>query len=89
MRLTTLILAAVKTGYIIFLTSPRNSPAAHQALFKRLACRILVTPDPIPPSTAPVLKAVQPRHLTIPHVEELLEKNFPEYGYTRSFDEAR
>ncbi|KAK4240084.1 hypothetical protein C8A03DRAFT_42370 [Achaetomium macrosporum] len=35
-RLTALILAAVKTGYAIFFTSPRNSTAAHQSLFERL-----------------------------------------------------
>ncbi|KXX74575.1 Linear gramicidin synthase subunit D [Madurella mycetomatis] len=88
-RLTALILAAVKTGFVIFLTSPRNSPAAHQALFERLACHVLVTPDPVPGPAAPVLKAVQPRHLTIPPVNELLEKKFPEYRLTKSFDEAR
>lgn len=88
-RLTALILAAVKTGYVIFLTSPRNSPAAHQALFERLECRVLVTPDPAPPPAAPVLKAVQPRHLHIPPVKDLLDNKSPPYRCTKSFEEAR
>jgi acyl-CoA synthetase (AMP-forming)/AMP-acid ligase II len=88
-RLTALVLAAVKTGYVIFFPSPRNSPAAHQALFERLSCGVLVTPDPVPPPAGPVLKAVQPRHLNIPPVNELLETKYAEYGYTKSFEEAR
>ncbi|KAK4246240.1 putative nrps-like enzyme protein [Corynascus novoguineensis] len=88
-RLTALILAAVKTGHFVFFTSPRNSPVVHQALFDRLSCTILITPDPVPTPSVPVLEAVQPRHLTIPRVDELLDKMYTEYHYAKSFVEAR
>lgn len=88
-RLTALILAAVKTGYVIFFTSPRNSPAAHQALFERLECRVLVTPDPVPAPAAPALELIKPRHLILPQVDELLGKDHPKYPYNKSFEEGR
>ncbi|CAN8100800.1 unnamed protein product [Discula destructiva] len=47
--LTALVFACVKVGYVLFLTSPRNSPAAHKSLFQSLKCRTLVTTEPTPP----------------------------------------
>ncbi|KAK3308608.1 uncharacterized protein B0T15DRAFT_391903 [Chaetomium strumarium] len=89
-RLTALILAAVKTGYVIFFTSPRNSPAAHQSLFDRLRCRVLLTPDPVPAPAEPVLEAVvELRRLAIPPADELLSRKYPHYGYSKPFEEAR
>jgi acyl-CoA synthetase (AMP-forming)/AMP-acid ligase II len=88
-RFTALILAAIKTGYVIFLTSPRNSAAAHQALFDRLSCDVLVTPDPLPAPAEPVLEQIRPRHLRIPSIDKLLNDKYPEYRYAKSFEEAR
>ncbi|KAK4114682.1 acetyl-CoA synthetase-like protein [Canariomyces notabilis] len=88
-RFTALILAAIKTGYVIFLTSPRNSAAAHQALFDRLSCGVLVTPDPLPAPAEPVLEQIRPRHLRIPSIDKLLNDKYPEYHYAKSFEEAR
>ncbi|KAK4237128.1 linear gramicidin synthase subunit D [Achaetomium macrosporum] len=88
-RLTALILAAVKTRYVVFFTSPRNSPEAHQSLFVRLQCGILLTPDPVPAPAVTVLEAVKPRKLTIPPADELLSKTYPHYDYSKPFEEAR
>ncbi|KAL2192323.1 hypothetical protein P885DRAFT_73107 [Corynascus similis CBS 632.67] len=88
-RLTALILAAVKTGHAVFFTSPRNNRAAHQALFDRLSCTILITPDRVPVPSVAILEAVRPRHLKIPRVDELLDKPYTEYHYAKSFVKAR
>lgn len=72
------------------MTSPRNSPAAHRALFDRLQCRILITTDPMPPSTRVILDAVNPlKTLTVPSVEDLLAKIHPAYVLDKSFQEMR
>ncbi|OTB17014.1 hypothetical protein K445DRAFT_311453 [Daldinia sp. EC12] len=88
-RFTAFILASIKTGYVSFLTSPRNSPAAHRSLFDSLKCRTLVTTDPAPPSISSILKAVDPRQLIVPSVEELLEKSYPHFSFDKTFEEAR
>ncbi|KAI0835425.1 putative NRPS-like enzyme [Hypoxylon sp. FL0890] len=88
-RLTALVLGAIKAGYVILLTSPRNSPAAHRGLFDSVKCRTLVTTDPAPPSVISILEAVKPRQLTVPSVEELLEKPYPHFPFTKTFEQAR
>ncbi|SPQ27494.1 2d27d111-a7df-4dfd-b53e-66ee884047f0 [Thermothielavioides terrestris] len=88
-RLTALMFAAAKTGYVVFLPSPRNSAAAHQALFETLQCRLLATPDPVPAPAVAALEAVKPRHLTVPGVEELLHKDYPPYVSGKVFEKAR
>ncbi|KAI0883762.1 putative NRPS-like enzyme [Annulohypoxylon maeteangense] len=88
-RLTALLFAAIKAGYVLFLTSPRNSAAAHRGLFDALNCRNLVTTDPRPPSILPILEAVNPRQLITPSVEELLEKSSPHFILDKTFDQTR
>ncbi|CAJ2510882.1 Uu.00g065070.m01.CDS01 [Anthostomella pinea] len=100
-RLVALGLAAIKAGYTVgavvprhgsltlFLTSPRNSPAAHRALFESLECRTLVTTDPTPPSALPILEAVNPTQLTAPSVDDVLGISYPPYVYEKTFQEAR
>ncbi|KAI0147409.1 putative NRPS-like enzyme [Xylariaceae sp. FL1272] len=88
-RLVALALAALKAGYTLFLTSPRNSPAAHRALFESLECRTLVTTDPTPPPALAIVEAVNPRKLTAPSVDELLSTSYPPYVYEKTFQEAR
>ncbi|KAI1763791.1 putative NRPS-like enzyme [Hypoxylon sp. FL1150] len=88
-RFTALILGAMKAGYVLFLTSPRNSPAAHRGLFSSLKCRTLLTTDPAPPSVHSILEAVQPRKFTIPSIESLLEENYPHFNFDKSYEQAR
>lgn len=74
----------------IFVTSPRNSPAGHQALFAHLQCQILITTDPIPLPAQTVIDAVKPaRHLTVPSLDELLNKDSPPYVLNKTFEELR
>ncbi|KAG8165775.1 hypothetical protein KVR01_004327 [Diaporthe batatas] len=87
-RLTAMILASVKTGYTLFPTSPRNSPAAQKFLFETLKCRILVTTDPTLPSVLPILDVVKPRCLTVPTIDELLTEH-PPFVYEKPFDAGR
>ncbi|KAI1324258.1 putative NRPS-like enzyme [Xylariaceae sp. FL0255] len=88
-RLIALLLACVKTGYGLFLTSPRNSPEAQRSLFKKLNCETLVTTDPTPQPALAVIEAVKPRHLAIPNIAELRAKHHPLYIYNKTFEEGR
>ncbi|KAL6884739.1 putative NRPS-like enzyme [Trichoderma evansii] len=87
-RYVVLLLAAVKAGYVLFLTSPRNSVAAHRSLFDQLKCKTLLTSDPVPPPVLPVIDAVKPRHLIVPSVDELLTKQYPSFMLDKTFQEA-
>ncbi|KAH7310811.1 NRPS-like enzyme [Stachybotrys elegans] len=90
LRYIALTVAAVKTGSVIFVTSPRNSPAAHRALFEKLQCTTLVTTDPMPPPAAPIVQAVHPRVLTIPSLDEVIHKQHAVYPYHKTlYDAAR
>ncbi|KAI1392428.1 putative NRPS-like enzyme [Hypoxylon trugodes] len=88
-RVSALALGAIKAGYALFLTSPRNSPAAHRKLFDSLKCQVLITPDPTPPPALPAIEAVKPRVLAVPSVEELLEKSYAHFPFEKTFEEAR
>lgn len=73
----------------LFLTSPRNSPAAQRSLFEALKCRTLLTSDSKLPSVLPILDLVKPRCLTIPSLDELLEESFPLFAYNKAFEAGR
>ncbi|KAI1747666.1 hypothetical protein F4782DRAFT_417041 [Xylaria castorea] len=89
-RFTALLLAAVKTGNGLFLTSPRNSPAAHSSMFERLGCNVLVTPDPAPSSALPVQEAVNNcRTIMIPGIDELLGATSPPYSSEKTLEGSR
>ncbi|KAK6821156.1 acetyl-CoA synthetase-like protein [Apiospora arundinis] len=88
-RIPALTIAAVKTGYSLFLTSPRNSAEAHRSLFESLSCKTLITTAPTPPPAQVILEAVAPRHLTVPSVDELLHTAFPPCEYQKTLEEGR
>ncbi|KAI0473627.1 putative NRPS-like enzyme [Xylariaceae sp. FL0804] len=89
LRYIGIMLAGMKTGYGVFLTSPRNSPAAHRALFESLKCRTLVTSHPTPPAAQGVIEAVDPQILAAPSVDELLGTTYEPYSCTKSLDQAK
>jgi acyl-coenzyme A synthetase/AMP-(fatty) acid ligase len=62
---------------------------AHINLFNLLECRIIVTPNPWPQAVAAIVAAHDIEVLEIPTVEELLNKSYPPYAYTKSFEDAR
>ncbi|KAI0172477.1 putative NRPS-like enzyme [Hypoxylon sp. FL1284] len=88
-RLIAFGLAAIKAGYVMFLTSPRNSPAAHRGLFSSLKCRTLITTDPTPPTVPTIIEAVTPRKLTTPSVESLLGERYSHFAFDKSLEQAR
>ncbi|KAE8363507.1 hypothetical protein BDV27DRAFT_129836 [Aspergillus caelatus] len=89
LRYPALVLGAVKAGYRMFLTSPRNSVAAHGSLFKRLECTKLVSPVPQPPPVKAILEA-QPTLdvLDVPSVEDLINKDYPHFELSKTYLEA-
>ncbi|TRX88381.1 hypothetical protein FHL15_010694 [Xylaria flabelliformis] len=86
LRLTALLLAAIKTNYVIFFSSPRNSPAAHKALLESLKCKTLVTISPAPPPALTILEVAQLQKLTIPEVDELVSKVYEHYKCDRTYE---
>lgn len=72
----------------LFLTSPRNSAAAHRSLFEALKCQTLVTTNAVPPSAQMIIQAVQPHQLIIPSVDELLSETYSMVAYNVSFKDA-
>lgn len=73
----------------LFLTSPRNSPAAQRSLFESLKCQTLITSDSKLPPVLPILEVVKPRCLTIPSVDELLKESFPSFAYDKTYEAGR
>lgn len=68
----------------LFLTSPRNSAAAHRSLFETLKCKTLITTDP----KVSILDAVQVQCLIVPSIEDLLVESTP-FPYDKSFEAGR
>jgi acyl-coenzyme A synthetase/AMP-(fatty) acid ligase len=73
----------------LFLSSPRNSVAAHSHLLKSLDCKSLITPDPTSPLIAGILAAHPLIVLKIPGIHELLDEKSRAYPYTKTFEEAK
>ncbi|GAW24606.1 hypothetical protein ANO14919_141970 [Xylariales sp. No.14919] len=84
--LTALLLAAIKTNYVLFFPSPRNSAAAHKALLDTLGCKTLITTAPIPPPALTILNAAQPQMLTAPEVGRLLDQAYEHYSCDRTYE---
>ncbi|RAL08514.1 NRPS-like enzyme [Aspergillus homomorphus CBS 101889] len=89
LRYPALVLGAVKAGYCMFLTSPRNSALAHQTLLEKLECTRLVAPVPRPPPAAAILEAVPSLEVyDVPSVEELLTTEYPHFQYAKTYPDA-
>ncbi|ETS78506.1 hypothetical protein PFICI_10568 [Pestalotiopsis fici W106-1] len=88
-RIPALLLAAIKAGYGLFLTSPRNSAAAHRALFDAIECKTLITSEPTPQPALAIIEAVEPRHLKVPSLDELYQTNFAPFVYYKTLEDGR
>ncbi|KAJ5118014.1 secondary metabolism biosynthetic enzyme [Penicillium atrosanguineum] len=86
-RYPALVLGAVKAGYCIFLTSPRNSIAAHESLLKSLECTKFLFSSPRPPPVTAVVDALQLESLDVPSVEDLLSTKHPHVEYDKTYPE--
>jgi acyl-coenzyme A synthetase/AMP-(fatty) acid ligase len=89
LRYIVLVLAAIKAGYVLFLTSPRNSMAAHVKLFERLKCTKVLSPEPKTAPVSMILEGHSMQHVAVPSIEDLLDKRYPHYAYDKTFKEAR
>ncbi|KAI1332858.1 putative NRPS-like enzyme [Xylariaceae sp. FL0255] len=85
-RLTALLLAAIKTNYVLFFPSPRNSAAAQKGLLDTLKCKTLITPSPISPPAQTILGAAQVQLLAIPEVDQLLGETYEHYTCNRTYE---
>ncbi|KAJ5717801.1 NRPS-like enzyme [Penicillium malachiteum] len=88
LRYPALVLGAVKTGYCMFFTSPRNSIAAHKSLLERLECTTFLTPVPRPPFVGPILEGCSVKSIDIPSLEALLTTEYPHFEYHKTYPEA-
>ncbi|KAJ5083746.1 NRPS-like enzyme [Penicillium angulare] len=88
LRYPALVLGAIKAGYCMFLTSPRNSAIAHQSLLKRLNCKTLITSSPRPPPANIILEAYPLNVLEAPGLDELLDIQYPHFPFSKTWPEA-
>ncbi|KAF9892148.1 hypothetical protein FE257_002554 [Aspergillus nanangensis] len=88
LRYPALVLGAIKAGYCMFLTSPRNSVEAHGSLFQRLNCIKLVAPVPRPPPVTAIQEAVALDILDAPSVDELLQTEYSHFPFEKSYPAA-
>ncbi|KAF7869952.1 hypothetical protein EAF04_004736 [Stromatinia cepivora] len=82
------MLAAVKAGYKMFFSSPRNSIPAHANLFKILDCKVLITVNPTLPMAPAIIEATGVRAIECPGVHELLDNIYPHYPFNKTFARA-
>ena len=70
-------------------TSPRNSFQGHINLFNVLECNTMVTTNPQPPPVTALLANFPMIIIHISGVAELLDREHPNYPYTKTYEEAR
>jgi thioester reductase-like protein/acyl-CoA synthetase (AMP-forming)/AMP-acid ligase II len=91
LRYTIVLLAGIKSGYTMFLPSPRNSGEAHAALLTSLDCSKLITTYPAPAGLA-VVESITSEKLVLPTLNELLDLDqghVRTVTYHKSFEDAR
>ncbi|KAI9685585.1 MAG: putative NRPS-like protein biosynthetic cluster [Bathelium mastoideum] len=80
-----LVLACIKAGYILFLTSPRNSVSAHLKLLEGLKCETLLASKPRPPQVQAVVDASSIKVTDVPSVNDLLNKKYSHFTYAKTY----
>ncbi|TGJ78269.1 hypothetical protein E0Z10_g10497 [Xylaria hypoxylon] len=74
----------------LFLTSPRNSPAAQSSMFERLGCNVLITPDRTSSNALSILEAVNNcRIIKMPGIDKLLEATSLPYVSEKTLNGSR
>lgn len=86
-----LVLATIKTGYKLLLTSPRNSLGAHLSLLEKTRCDTFLLPPNFPlPMARQILAAREMRVVDMPGFQHWIEDGHVRpYPYNRTFLEAR
>lgn len=85
-RYPALVLGAVKAGYCMFLTSPRNSTAAHKSLLNELNCSKMLVASSKFPSLEALLLATPLETFEIPTVDDLLNEEYPHFDYRGTYN---
>lgn len=68
----------------MFVTSPRNSVAAHTNLFQRLDCTTLVAPVLRPPPTTAILESQSLDVIDVPSVYELITQQYAQFELSKT-----
>ncbi|KAI0111253.1 acetyl-CoA synthetase-like protein [Nemania sp. FL0031] len=83
------IFAAIKVGYKMLLSSPRNNLDGHLNVLEKSDCQIFLSASDSNTDVQPILARRQMRTLTVPILDELLDHSPVKiYPYTKSFDDA-
>lgn len=72
----------------LFLTSPRNSVAAHSNLFERLKCKTLLSPNPRPPAVTAISDHQDLHVVEVPSVSYLLDTQHHHFIYEKLWPNA-
>lgn len=89
-RHVTLIFGAIKAGYKMFYSSPRNRLKVQVALLEKLECDILMTPEQMSDTTRGVLNSRAMRKFILPDLVFFFEDEpVQPYPYTKTWEEAR
>lgn len=86
------ILACIKTGYKVLLSSPRNTLEAHLSLLEQTACNSFLVPPNFPlPVVKQILAARKMTTVEIPGIQHWLDTSAPHrpYPYTKTYAAAR
>ncbi|UNI19370.1 hypothetical protein JDV02_005556 [Purpureocillium takamizusanense] len=86
-----LIFGAIKSGYKMFYSSPRNHVDVQIALLEKLQCTVLFTPNDMSATTKAVLeKRPEMKKFILPELAYFLsEESMEPYPYSKTFEEAR
>jgi thioester reductase-like protein len=86
-----LVLACIKTGYKLLLSSPRNTLEAHLSLFEKTDCNDFLLPPQFPlPVIKQILAAREMRVLEIPGMDHWIKDvDVKPYPYTKKFADAK
>ncbi|KAI1125406.1 acetyl-CoA synthetase-like protein [Nemania abortiva] len=84
------IFAAIKVGYKMLLSSPRNNLDGHLNVLDKSDCRVFLSASDSHADVQPILAQRKMRTLTVPTLSELLDDSSPVrvYPYTKSFEDA-
>jgi hypothetical protein len=72
----------------MFLTSPRNSIAAHINLLEQLDCKKILMPEPKPPPVLALLAVHQLEVVPVPTVDDLLQPSHAHFPFESDFSET-
>lgn len=90
MRYQILCIAAIKSGFVMLFSSPRNSLEAHLSLINETTAEKIITPSTESPAIASILKNKSMKKLVIAEQDALLDETpVNEVPFEKTFEEAR